>query len=404
MRGGIYTDQKCPKCGGVMQDDPRRRRVCCPKHPSCEASRFRVSFGSLCKRFRSYQEAERWLNGVRFKTDEQLFDERDYRQENPLGFETLARKWLELKKREIKTSSWRNLRNYIGRATAAWGGQNIRSIGYAEIEDFLHSQTDLSDKTRANLRSALHTFFTWCVRRRVLRMDQMPEFPEVHFELGWRNTVSKETQAAILAEIRKISWEIDPKIWLGVRWLCIYVELRPADLLSLRERDVDPDAGVIVVPRASKKRGGAKIVPLLPADIEFLRGFPRAFPDLPFFRHARDMGGTGWAGGKFGPKFLWRWWKRACANLGIEGVDLYGGTRHSTVTALGAVASVEDIKAATDHQTNKAFERYFQAQATVKTRVSALADPDNALTMKIRPPGKSKRPDSLRKLGGGGGS
>jgi hypothetical protein len=44
-------------------------------------------------------------------------------------------------------------------------------------------------------------------------------------------------------------------------------------------------------------------------------------------------------------------------------VDLYGGTRHSTVTALGEKLSPEQIKAGTLHSTNKAFERYFQAEA-----------------------------------------
>jgi hypothetical protein len=49
--------------------------------------------------------------------------------------------------------------------------------------------------------------------------------------------------------------------------------------------------------------------------------------------------------------------------LGVKGVDLYGGTRHSTVTALGEKLSPEQIKAGTLHSTNKAFERYFQGEA-----------------------------------------
>lgn len=66
------------------------------------------------------------------------------------------------------------------------------------------------------------------------------------------------------------------------------------------------------------------------------------------------------AGQPFGEKYLYKWWKRACENLGIEGVDLYGGTRHSSATALRTVCSPEQIKIATMHSTNKAFERYFQ--------------------------------------------
>ena len=52
--------------------------------------------------------------------------------------------------------------------------------------------------------------------------------------------------------------------------------------------------------------------------------------------------------------------QRACRNLGIEGVDLYGGTRHSSVRGLREKYSPEEIKIATMHSSNKAFERYFQ--------------------------------------------
>jgi len=42
---------------------------------------------------------------------------------------------------------------------------------------------------------------------------------------------------------------------------------------------------------------------------------------------------------------------------------LYGGTRHSTVTALGKEFPPEQIKAGTMHSTKKAFDRYLQIQA-----------------------------------------
>jgi hypothetical protein len=54
---------------------------------------------------------------------------------------------------------------------------------------------------------------------------------------------------------------------------------------------------------------------------------------------------------------------KACTNLGIDGVDLYGGTRHSSARALRMHRTPEEIKRATMHTTNKAFERYFQIEA-----------------------------------------
>ena len=59
---------------------------------------------------------------------------------------------------------------------------------------------------------------------------------------------------------------------------------------------------------------------------------------------------------------MYKWWKKACENLGIEGIDLYGGTRHSSARALREFCSPEQIKKASMHSTNAAFEIYFQLE------------------------------------------
>ena len=55
--------------------------------------------------------------------------------------------------------------------------------------------------------------------------------------------------------------------------------------------------------------------------------------------------------------------REICAELGIEGVDLYGGTRHSSAIALRKFRTPEEIKRATMHSMNKAFERYFRIES-----------------------------------------
>ena len=160
MRGRIYSDQKCPVCGGSFHYDGLTKGLFCPKHPEQKATgRFGVHFGrSTKKRFYHFIEAERFLNGLRFHVDQGTYDPRDYRAENPLGLENLAKKWLEVKKKEVKDRSYSNLRNYMKKAVEAWGQKNIRTIGFGEIEDFLHSQS-VSDKTKSNMKSCLHSFF-----------------------------------------------------------------------------------------------------------------------------------------------------------------------------------------------------------------------------------------------------
>lgn len=85
-------------------------------------------------------------------------------------------------------------------------------------------------------------------------------------------------------------------------------------------------------------------------------------PDVHFFRHTVSISGCT-ADDKFGERYLYKWWKKACTNLGVEGVDLYGGTRHSSAMALQQYISPEEIKRATMQSTNKAFERYFRIES-----------------------------------------
>lgn len=94
-------------------------------------------------------------------------------------------------------------------------------------------------------------------------------------------------------------------------------------------------------------------------DVELLKSFPKGFGELYFFRHVSGKGGIR-AGEKFGDRYLYKYWKRACANLNIGGIDLYGGTRHSSVRALRHLTSPERIRLASGHSTSKAFARYFK--------------------------------------------
>ncbi|OQX66037.1 MAG: hypothetical protein B5M55_01635 [Desulfococcus sp. 4484_242] len=82
-------------------------------------------------------------------------------------------------------------------------------------------------------------------------------------------------------------------------------------------------------------------------------------PDEPyFFRHTGGKGGVT-PGEKYGEKMFTKVWNEACKLLNVDGVTLYAGTRHSSAIALRHYISPEQIKAATGHNTTKAFERYF---------------------------------------------
>ena len=325
---------------------------------------FQVRFGrELTKHFKNIEEAERFLNGIRFKSDEGTYDIRDYKRNNPLGFENLAQKWLDQKEKDIKRKSFNNLKNYMTKAINLWHQRNIKTISPGDIEDFLYSDRKISSKTRSNMKSCLHNFYKWVNRREGV---PIPDMPEISFELGFRNIIDIETQQIIIDEIKKISHHINPKIHLAIHLLRTYVSIRPGELLSIKENQLNLKIGAIIIPHPKEKK--PKIAYLLDDDIEVLKSIPRGLPGLHYFRHVKGISGVK-AGEKFGDRYLWKWWKKACNNLGIKDIDLYGGTRHSTVTALGKICTPEEVKDASGHS-SKAFERYFQGHQSRAIRVT----------------------------------
>ena len=359
MKGNIYTSEKCPLCKGKLRHSEDRGAFACKNHPgkAFPIQKCWVKFGrDVRKRFQSYKEAAQFLAGLRYKSVEGSFDARDYRADNPLGFETQALKWLQIKKQTVSPDTWaKSHRNYTYKAIQVWRQKNVKTIGYGDIEDFLFS-LDVGNKTRANAKSVLHDLFAWLSKRLSI---PIPEFPQIDFELGWRNTVTILTQQQIINEVKRVASQ--PKIWLGIRWLATYISIRPGEMRHLQEKHIDNN-GAFVLPNALTKEKKTKIVPMLKEDIEIYRSFPSGFPDLYFFRHDRPNGSAR-VGDHYSKNVMYVCWKKACKNLGVDNVDLYGGTRHSTVSALGENFSPEELKqSGTMHSTNKAFERYFRAE------------------------------------------
>jgi hypothetical protein len=126
----------------------------------------------------------------------------------------------------------------------------------------------------------------------------------------------------------------------------------------------------------------AKHVPILPDHLKLLKKEMRkhpAHPNLHFFRHLKGMGGNP-PNSPFGKGYLYNKWIKACNELGIENVDLYGGTRHSSQVALRKKGhDTKDIKRAAMTTTDEAHMRYCQINDEELRRLYADANPDNEL-------------------------
>jgi len=290
-------------------------------------------------------------------------DPRDYRAGNPLGFANQAEAWMAAKRRQgLNKTTMSNIEREMRRAVDCWQNRNIKSIGTAEIADFLfadhvNARTGgaISSKTRANLRATIRQFFTWVCRRE--KTVEMPDISEVSFELGWRTVVDVATQQAVLNRVKEISWHVSPKIWLGVHILSHNNEVRPGELLRVLEQDILIDHDILMIkwPKEGTLRG--KHAHLWPEEIEVLKSFPPSIPALPFFRHPVGISGIK-AGTPFGPVYFNRWVGRACDDLGVQRIGLYALVKHSTMTALSTQLTPEQIRRGGSKHTSRAMEKY----------------------------------------------
>lgn len=376
MQGGIYSTNKCSICRSTLKYKEGRGYFECPQHPLERCSgRSIVRFGRKhTKRFATVVEAERHLNYIRVLKDRGEYDHRFWNKEQPLSFRALRKSFVEAKGgTEITAKQVVHIAHVLKVAGRRWDDLQIKDITETEIEDFLRTDHGIGSKTRSNWKSALTDFWAWVVRReRRKSVLEMPEFPQIRFKMKMKKVLSVQQQQKIIEEVRRISWQKNPRIWLAIKLLSLYPRVRPAEMVNVQESDINLDENWIVFP--DPKEQEPKYIHLLQEHanlIADIRGMEKADSSLYFFRHVAGVKGTK-EGVQFGPKYLNVWWKRACKNLDIEGVALYAGTKHSTVTALGKHMSPEEIKHNVTGHTSKAFERYFlpdmgaQVKATEK--------------------------------------
>lgn len=366
MLGGIYTIETCFICGKRLRYNPGKRGCVCEDHPQVRAKSLFVRFpGDIFHRHTDIDEAEQDLNNLRVtkRRKGERFNPEDYRTSKPNAFAVLAPQYLAEKK---ALASYKKMARYINLASLHFGVKNIQDITSLEINQYVKSIPGIGENTRSKHRDQLHNFWAWCLENEIITMAEMPHIKKVAFKMGWRKVTTWERQEEVIAKVKEISYAINPKIWLGIDMLATYAELRPFDLLKIREGDYDRGFVTIFDPSKSERiedRGWLTIRlhdDHVQAWEEIRAMFPTLNEEMPFFRHHKGMGGVR-PGAAFGDKFLLKYWNKACKEIGLEGVGLYGGTRHTTVTETTKLLGPKASKKASGHRTNKAFDRYSQA-------------------------------------------
>lgn len=363
MIGSIDCRKKCA-CGGNFKFDENRNALFCKKCDHRCTGPFRVRFGrKICRNFgNDFRAAETFLLHLRHEATTQTFDARDYQELAPLSFANQSAIWLDYKKGSVSAKVLKNMELVMTRAAKVWGNRNVKDIRSSDIEDFLF-RLPVGSKTRHNYKSYLFNFWKWLHRRELL---PMPQFPEVSFKLGWRQIIDIPTQQAIIEEVKRQNTH-NPKGWLAIRMLSRYFHIRPGELMRITEGNINLDIPAMILPPQSSKIGEPVMIFLWDDDIEEIAKFPRGLPNLPFFRHPQSTRAE--SGKPFGQRYLYKLWTNACKALGLMRsdtlpiCDLYAGTRHSTITAMGEVMSPEEVQQASGHRTSQALTRYLQGRS-----------------------------------------
>ena len=283
MKGNIYTRQKCGICSGSLTHDDGRNGCFCKKHKNEKATgQFFVKFGKdINRRFKDYEQAARYLTGLRYETDRGTFDVRDHQASNPLGFSNLANQYLNFKKRQ-NLASFHHIKRFMIQASRFFQDANVKHIKRKDIRNFLDT-LDVSDKTKKNTASQLHDFWYNFLyeEEEVLTLAQLPKFPKIDVQLGFRKLVDIETREKIIDKLKEMTYARNPKIWFAVDLLCTYNNLRPGDLRRLKEGDIDLEYGVVTFwrPTKSKNKKDPKVIRIRLLDFRLGRMSGRINPN-----------------------------------------------------------------------------------------------------------------------------
>lgn len=211
---------------------------------------------------------------------------------------------------------------------------------------------------------------------KIITLAQLPDFTEIEIDvvLVYRKFTTWEEQSKILDKIKEMV--VNPKQWFGIELLSVYTKLRPQDLLKLTEGDIELDPGMLYIHYPTKKKNQLLTVRLAPEHVEIFRKLKQKYPALPnvkFFRHIAGVPGIA-NGRPFGQNYFYSTWIAACKELGIEGLDLYGGTRHTTTTEIAKLEGKDAAKRHSGHRTNKAFDRYCQMDEQESSDMAQLVN------------------------------
>lgn len=203
-------------------------------------------------------------------------------------------------------------------------------------------------------------------------LEGVPKFPQLK-----KAKMKKVETFYTKAEQSLVVSKVSNKKYQDAIKLLIWHLLRPSDVRAIREKDVyiferlikirqHFSQGTHLLP-GRKSNDSVHCLRIDDMTIELIRPYITGNPDAPLFK--------GEEGGYMGEKVLTEAWKRAVKETDLPYIDLYTGTKSSTMTYLRKAGfTVAQIMSMSGHLTEDAAERYAQVDDELK-----LADQEKLL-------------------------
>jgi integrase len=277
----------------------------------------------------SIRHAERMLAHINYEIDHGIFDPKNYikRELKSLLFANYAQAWLD--RQQSRAEKGRLSREYIRSVSSylrnhlipALASKSIRDINAGGIEDLVDGFEDISAKTIRNIIFTLHKILKDAKRRGDI--NKLPEFPKI--EVG-----EPDTRWLLPEDTMRIIGAIPCPVRRAFFIFLAEMGCRPGEARALRWEKVDFRKGMVKIAagmdgeifRPTTKEKDARELPMSESVMEALESLPRSLNGFVFTYRGRP----------FTHKLIDRTWRKACKEVGIEGITLYQGTKHSKGT------------------------------------------------------------------------
>jgi len=337
MKGGVYTKERCPVCGGrfirtgsdyicpTHQTRPRRVYV---QLYSRELHKYINLFSdSRGNPFSSYEQGYRILTKIRAEIDAETFDPSRYvaQKLKPLRFSNWSQKWYEDRKVEaqkglIAPSYLKTLRVYLSLFQNFFQDMDTRDIETKKVKE-LYLSLNGSPKYIFNVMSCLHKILKDALDNE--EIAKIPKFPKIEVPEPDIKTIDLDQQDAV---ITKISDQMDRAYILFTAREMV----RPSETRALFWEDLDFKHDRVIIRRhfslnELRETTKSKTIKVFPLDRD-VRDILLALP-----RHIGSPFVFQKKGRPYSEAYARKLWRRVTKEMGID-ISLYQGTRHSSAT------------------------------------------------------------------------